>query len=661
MKRYIARLFGVLALVALAVTACTPPPDEGGEGQTPEVVFPEQITADVTPGEIYTLTFEAPVKWEVSVPAETAAWFRLLDGENTVLSLRGTETGTQQVQIKVTDVTDYTQIHTCNVSLTMDGRTEVVAVLTLAVAQRDASVRVAEYSEADNYFAMDSTGMYVYGEQLVEKVDMRWINSQFMQRVAVTANFNWSLVGEIPAWLTLSATSGAEGVTEISMRTVIEELPLEPTTVPFVISDYTDAENPVEVANFEINFQGCAKVHTWDMNYTLKFNTLGDYYDPLALTYLPTAATGNVIAPNGVVFYTVVKMGEKLYHDRYSSWFTLTVGDYPEGADQKGVYARPVSVKVSANTDTRERVAYILALPADVAAEITDPATQLYTDKSQTAIAYDLRNYIMSVIEQEPYVPPGVIDATDISSMRAYNADFEELENAEFISGAWAAIPNAYRLSYKTADSGDFLNFNTPFSRYEVFGYNGADDMFGAADECWISLVAHAEIPDCYKVVMNDKLNTKPGPEGENVAYIVFYNSENVAYAVVECVLDENFVAPPVYEVDTSAVAFIGEETFDATIEFLTPSDPDWDTAYPNVIQVRLTHRNAMASYVGMKLPAFKTWRSTQSWLKVIQNAGLPCVSMMDLSGNSGRGVITFYDENNTAVLIMHCVFGFLG
>ena len=67
MKRYIARLFGALALVALAVTACTPPPDEGGEGQTPEVVFPEQITADVTPGEIYTLTFEAPVKWEVSV------------------------------------------------------------------------------------------------------------------------------------------------------------------------------------------------------------------------------------------------------------------------------------------------------------------------------------------------------------------------------------------------------------------------------------------------------------------------------------------------------------------------------------------------------------------------------------------------------------------
>ena len=127
--------------------------------------------------------------------------------------------------------------------------------------------------------------------------------------------------------------------------------------------------------------------------------------------------------------------------------------------------------------------------------------------------------------------------------------------------------------------------------------------------------------------------------------------------------LDPNYEVPPVFEVDTSAVAFIGEETFDATIDFLKPGDPDYDTSaaasYPGVIQVRLTHRNAMASYVGMKLPEYSTWRSTQSWLKVSQNAGLPCINMMDLVGNSGRGTITFYDENSRAVLIMVCVFGF--
>ena len=189
---------------------------------------------------------------------------------------------------------------------------------------------------------------------------------------------------------------------------------------------------------------------------------------------------------------------------------------------------------------------------------------------------------------------------------------------------------------------------------------------FEDLDKCWVSMEQKADTTGIYHVVMNptkDKPNTLAGPNGENVAYMVFYNAEGAIYAVLQCVLDPNYEVPPVFEVDTSAVAFIGEETFDATIEFLKPGDPDYDTSaaasYPGVIQVRLTHRNAMASYVGMKLPEYSTWRSTQSWLKVSQNAGLPCINMMDLVGNSGRGTITFYDENSRAVLIMVCVFGF--
>jgi hypothetical protein len=231
-------------------------------------------------------------------------------------------------------------------------------------------------------------------------------------------------------------------------------------------------------------------------------------------------------------------------------------------------------------------------------------------------------------------------------------------------------------LTYKENTSGDYLTVNVPFANYAFFGYNGPTAKFENADECWMTLTPKADTTNIYRVemrvgrVVGDKvvdgvLNTMAGPNGENVGYLALYDAEGVVYTVVQCILDPTFVAPPIFEVDTSAVAFMGEETFDATIDFLKPTDPDYDAqvaaSYPGIIQVKLTHRNAMASYVGMKLPEFSTWRSTESWLKVIQNAGLPCVSMMDLVGNSGRGVITFYDENSRAVLRMVCVFGYNG
>ncbi|MBP3425944.1 MAG: hypothetical protein J6K81_04420 [Rikenellaceae bacterium] len=684
MKKYMVRLFSLLVVVAMAVSACNPdtPENEGtddgsgnenvtpgdkpgeGEGNT-DVVFPEKVVANVTPGEVVTLTFEAATKWEVSVPAETSAWFSIVDGKNTTLSLRGTETGTQEVQIQVRNIVDYRQAHTCEVSLNMGNRTEVIAQLTLPAAQREIDVYEAEFNETDNVFQMDSLSKYVYSESTVESVKMRWVNGLFRQKIAVDANFNWSLVGEIPAWLELSNTSGENGRTEISLNTVPEELPLEPTVVKFDLCDYSDLSNPVVVESFTIDYDGCKDVFKLDMNYQLRFNTIGDYYDPVhAMDFVAAPAAGTITAPKGVVFYTFVERNGKLYHDRYAMWINFTVADYPEGADEKGLYTRAMSLTVNANTELTERKAYLMALPASVASTITDPANQLYADEEHTTVAYDLRDYIFGEIEQLPYVPPGVIDATNISTMRAYNADFEELENASFITGAWAGITHAYRLSYSQADTGDYLTFNVPFSSYEVYGYNGQSDKFESLDGCWISLSAHAENENCYKVMMDDKKNTKPGPDGQNVAYLVFYGEDKAAYAVVECVLDENFVAPPIYEVDTSAVAFLGEESFGETLEFLTPSDPDWNAeaavSYPGLIQVRVVHRSAMSSLRGMKFPEFTTWRSTQDWLKIAYNAGLPCVDMQALTGNKGRGVITLYN-GDTAVVIIVCVFGYMG
>ena len=127
MKKYIVRLFGIVAALTLA-TGCANV-EEGGENDGP-VVFPEKVVATVTPGEIVTLNFDAATRWEVSVPAEVSAWFSIVDGKNTTVSLRGGK-GEQEVQIQVRNVVDYYESHSCEVSLTMGDRTEVVAELTL--------------------------------------------------------------------------------------------------------------------------------------------------------------------------------------------------------------------------------------------------------------------------------------------------------------------------------------------------------------------------------------------------------------------------------------------------------------------------------------------------------------------------------------------------
>lgn len=671
MKKSIKYMLSLLALTLVGVFAVSCGEDPTGDGgDTTPVDFPEMVTAEVLPGDEYVLKFNAPVRWEVSVPAESAAIFRIVDGANTALTLRGSA-GEQEVKIRVSDLQDFSQSYSCKVSLTMNGQTKVIAELILDSAERKISTYVAKFNEVDSYFAMDSVS-FIYEEEPTQTVNFRWVSSnQYMQRMVVRANFKWSLVGEIPEWLTLSTTAGNSGTTEIVVRTVAEKLPLEHTEVNFSLCDYRDAENPAEVSTLKFNFEGCKNMQKIEMDYLLRFNTIGDFYDHLhAMDFVDAPAPGTLIAPYGVQFYTFVRRADKLYHDRYAAWITFEVGNYPADASKQGLYHLPISITVEPNADTAPREAMFMALPAAVAATITDPA-QLYTDETQKEIAHELRQYIFAELEQEPYVPPGVVDATDIATMRSYNANFEEVKEPDFLTGDWAAVEHAYRLTYKENTSGDYLTVNVPFAKYAFFGYDGPTAKFENADECWLTFEPKADSANIYRVEMREGNNsgqvpnTMAGPNGENIAYLALYDAEDVVYCVIQCILDPSFVAPPIYEVDTSAVAFMGEETFDATIEFLEPGDPDFDTqaasSYPGLIQVKVTHRNAMSSYVGMKLPEYSTWRSTESWLKIIENAGLPCVSMLDLVGNSGRGIITFYDENGGAVVRMVCVFGYYG
>ena len=86
------------------------------------------------------------------------------------------------------------------------------------------------------------------------------------------------------------------------------------------------------------------------------------------------------------------------------------------------------------------------------------------------------------------YKDKGVIYANDIKTMHAFTADFAELAAGSWPwQGAWTKIPNAYKLTYRSNDSGDDLIFSKPFSRYEIYGFDGASSSTYDLSTCWIT------------------------------------------------------------------------------------------------------------------------------------------------------------------------------
>lgn len=127
MKKQIFRLMTAMVMCAAAVLSigCEPEPEP-----EPEVkpVFPSLIEKVVKSGETVTLSINPNMAWKVSIPSSAAQYFSLVDAAGQ-LSLMG-EAGSQQIKIKVADQDEFDTDRVCEVSLTMDGKTQTIAKLT---------------------------------------------------------------------------------------------------------------------------------------------------------------------------------------------------------------------------------------------------------------------------------------------------------------------------------------------------------------------------------------------------------------------------------------------------------------------------------------------------------------------------------------------------
>ena len=673
MKKQIIRLMTAMVMCAAAVLSigCEPEPDPEPE-VTPN--FPKLVEKVVKSGETVTLSINPNMAWKVSIPSSSAQYFSLADAAGQ-LSMTG-EAGAQQIKIKVAELDEFDTDRVCEVALTMNGKTQTIAKLTRMKLARTVNVYLAQYDEANIDFKTDAEGAYVYGSTPVQTLDFLWHNEQYMHRVVVETNFKWAIGGELPAWLDPSVTSGEAGRTEVFVRTVKEAYPFAAESVELKINDFTNESAPVEVSKLKVNMPACEAVCEVSISPALTFNAEGHYFNASNDTYLEMGAIATMTAPKGAELYKIVKNNGYLYASSPAAdWITIEwEEEWDAAADKAGVWSRKFFVSTTPN-EGAEREGMLVALPRTLASNVSDPDYDLF-NADGTALKAEYEQYVVSTIKQEAPAEAenkGVIYANDIETMHAFTADFAELAAGAWPwQGAWAQIPNAYKLTYRSNDSGDDLIFSKPFSRYEIYGFDGAYSSTYDLSTCWITIeksASHKELTNGYKVRMrlgDDPANglfpnTQAGFDGENEATIVFYDENNEAYALIYCVLDPNYMYVPEVSGEVKFADPALAESLGAKLEKVVAGDPDFsgENNYMGVLQYRLTHTSAMGAQALLLMPSYNQsfCYPSGSWLSTQQVEGGTQV-IMTPEENYAKGHITFH-AGNDVVVYLYCVFNY--
>ena len=150
MKSLFRSMIAACALCAAMAVSCEEP-----EPPVPPVepVFPTMTEKnDVEPGSVLTLSFEANMDWTVSVPSEGLLWFWIQDGEFKVDKLTGkvSEGGKEKISVSigVSETEEFDVNRSCDVTLTMGGKSQVIAKYMRPAVNRTISV----YSAKINMF-----------------------------------------------------------------------------------------------------------------------------------------------------------------------------------------------------------------------------------------------------------------------------------------------------------------------------------------------------------------------------------------------------------------------------------------------------------------------------------------------------------------------------
>lgn len=631
--------------------------------------FPEKITASVEAGEEYEFSITANMAWSLAIPDEVATYFKFIDGESERYSLSG-EAGTHKVVVGVSNKEEFDVVRVCEISMTMGSQTQVVATITRGGKERSLVMYIAEYNAEEETFATDAEGNWVFSTTPAERLDWVWSNEQWMQRVVIESNFDWFLSPEAPKWLNINTTEGVAGRTELFLRVNREQLPLEDVecNIEFgviYITNSTDG-NFETIGSYPTAMEGCGDVCEVSLPAQMLFNSEGDYYQASSDSYV-SMANGRFSSPRGAELVLLSKNADGSYTSDATStrWMRIKMDDFPEEAGEIGVWERSFTFDVAKHTNPESREGAIAALPKPVAESGN----------------YNPEEYIVCHVTQDKWVEEVVVEtiyANDNEIMEAYNSKFEKLTNGAWPwMGSWKSIPYGYKLTYNNNESGDDLIFTQPFTRYEIYGFDGDGKAPYDPETCWLTIEPseeHKGLENGYIIRsrLNEKendityTNTMPGSYGENEATIIFYNENEEAYALIYFILDPSYYTP--VDHPDGVVTFADDKDYDmlnAHLEEITEEHEEYspEMAYAGTLQYMLI-LNSNCQEATLLVPNYLMSYPYATWLYTTDGAGKITIHIdtaslpeVDADTNEIRSNITLYGENYVQVVQLTVVY----
>ena len=382
------------AVASLAFVACgSDGPTESADSVV-EPKFPTKVTEAVEAGEVYTLEIEPNMDWVVKVPTETAAYFQILDGGNLRYEKRG-KAGKHEIQIQVAEIEEFDATHTCMVSMTMGGKTETIAELTLYPLDRILRVYVAEVDPNENDFVRDDEYQVVYQGEPSTELALIWPYGTvgYMHYIRVEANFPWTIGGEIPAWLSLPITSDYSGEGEgFRMDSNWAAYPEEDTTGTLLFQDLS-GEEAVTVLEFEVSIPGVKEYCEVELAASLLFDVNGYYYNS-GEALEGVSAIGSITSMKGAQAWAL-NLLEDGSCTTQSEWVLLTEDAWDTSEGEGGLQRRAMHVACRANETGAVREAMIVVLPKTKAVASAEALL------SEGALKEEYEAYVVSYLTQE--------------------------------------------------------------------------------------------------------------------------------------------------------------------------------------------------------------------------------------------------------------------
>ncbi len=366
MKKYFKSLLTLLTMAAAVVATSCSSADEGVTITPP--TFPEQVHGDLDRGGVQEVTFTADRDWTIELTSATLESFWLIDGDFTSTTLRGTA-GEYTIQVATADKV-YLADESCEVKLTMDGpngpESEIIATISIAKTILTLDIYTAQI-DTDGSFVYDTNPddeiAFAYNTEAVSETTLHWPKTGSLSMpILIDASFDWTPYGsDIPSWLTLTKSEGAEGKTEFFANAVLSAVPVEgaETTLTFGIESFNKSLK-ITTPNLQDLWMS-----NFSETYELTYNGMLNNPDGASIGISDT-----FISAKGVKFFYAEKIVENQWSTYYNvsetpSWLTVT-DEFTEGNSADNRRVSITIVEGQENTAATAREMTIVAVPEHV-------------------------------------------------------------------------------------------------------------------------------------------------------------------------------------------------------------------------------------------------------------------------------------------------------